>query len=135
MDSGYTKGNPYLVKDPPWSINGPCDGPTINLTWSFINGLYFCILCNKNRIKGLWAHKGRPTLGLRPALVLKWTLPWPYNTPNMAIYILAVFLHSLQQKWDQGMLGTQRSTLIGSRTPLGPSMDPAWLFNTSNMAL
>ena len=31
----------------------------------------------------------------------------------------------MQQKWDQGTLGTQRSTLIGSRTPLGPSMDPA----------
>ena len=31
----------------------------------------------------------------------------------------------MQQKWDQGTLGTQRSTLIGSRTHLGPSMDPA----------
>ena len=41
------------------------------------------------------------------------------------VYILAIFLHSMQQKWDQGTLGTQRSTLIGSRTHLGPSMDPA----------
>ena len=31
----------------------------------------------------------------------------------------------MQQKLDQGTLGTQRSTLIGSRTCLGPSMDPA----------
>ena len=31
----------------------------------------------------------------------------------------------MQQKSDQGTLGTQRSTLIGSRTHLGPSMDPA----------
>ena len=31
----------------------------------------------------------------------------------------------MQQKWDQGTLGTQRSTLIRSRTRLGPSMDPA----------
>ena len=31
----------------------------------------------------------------------------------------------MQQKRDQGTLGTQRSTLIGSRTCLGPSMDPA----------
>ena len=31
----------------------------------------------------------------------------------------------MQQKWDQGPLGKQRSTLIGSRTRLGPSMDPA----------
>ena len=34
-------------------------------------------------------------------------------------------MYSMQQKWDQGTLGTQRSTLIGSRTRLGPSMDPA----------
>ena len=31
----------------------------------------------------------------------------------------------MQQKWDQGTLGRQRLTLIGSRTRLGPSMDPA----------
>ena len=31
----------------------------------------------------------------------------------------------MQQKLDQGTLGIQRSTLIGSRTRLGPSMDPA----------
>ena len=42
---------------------------------------------------------------------------------KLAIY--AIFLHSMQQKLDQGTLGTQRSTLIGSRTRLGPSMDPA----------
>ena len=87
--------------------------------------LYFCIQCNKNRIKGLWGHKGRPPLGLGPALVLQLTLPWPYNTPNMVLSILAIFLHSMQQKRDQGTLETQISTLIGSRTPLGPSMDPA----------
>ena len=87
--------------------------------------LYFCILCNKHGIKGLSGDKGGPSLGPGPALVLQWTLPWPYNTPNMALYILAIFLHSMQQKWDQGPLGTQRSTLIGSRTRLGPSMDPA----------
>ena len=39
----------------------------------------------------------------------------------------------MHQKWDQGTLGTQRSTLIGSRTRLGPSIDPAWPFNTPNM--
>ena len=58
-------------------------------------------------------------------MVLQWTLPLAFNTPDMALYILAIFLHSMQQKWDQGTLGTQRSTLIGSRTRLGPSMDPA----------
>ena len=84
--------------------------------------LYFCILCNK---KGLWGHKGQPSLGLGPALLLQRTLPWPYNTPNMALCILAVFLNSMQGKRDQGTLGTQRSTLIWSRTHLGLSMDPA----------
>ena len=36
--------------------------------------------------------------------------------------ILAIFLHSMQQKWDQGTLGRQRVTLIGSRGvgPNGP---------------
>ena len=87
--------------------------------------LYFWILCNKNGIKGVWGDNGWPSLGPGPALVLQWTLPWPYNTPNMALYILAIFCHSIQQKWDQGSLGTQRTTLIGSWTRLGPSMDPA----------
>ena len=86
--------------------------------------LYFCILCNRNGIKGLWGDKGPPSLGPGPAMVLQWTLPWPYNTPNLALYILAIFLHSMQQKWDQGTLGRQRLTLIRSRTRLGPSMYP-----------
>ena len=47
---------------------------------------HFCILSNKNGIKGLWGDKGRPSMGLGPALVLQWTLPWPYNTPDMALY-------------------------------------------------
>ena len=38
---------------------------------------------------------------------------------------MAIFLNSMQEKWDQGTLGTERTTLIGSRTHLGPSMDPA----------
>ena len=44
--------------------------------------------------------------------------------PKRKLAILAIFLHCMQQKWDQGTLGRQRSTLIGSRTRLGPSMDP-----------
>ena len=40
------------------------------------------------------------------------------------LYIGYIF-HSMQQKWDQGTLGTQMSTLIGSRTRLGLSLDPA----------
>ena len=38
--------------------------------------------------------------------------------------IFAIFLHFRQQKTYQGTLGTQRWTLIGSRTSHGPSMDP-----------
>ena len=86
--------------------------------------LYFCILCNKNGIMGLWRDKGQPSLGPRPSLVIQWTLPWPYNTPDMILYIWAIFLHSMQQKSDQGTLGTHGLTPIGSRTRLGPSMDP-----------
>ena len=43
----------------------------------------------------------------------------------MALCILAIFSHSTQQKWDQGTLRTQRLTLIGPKTCLGPSIDPA----------
>ena len=124
-DCGETEVDTHRVQDPPWSFNGPCHGPTIHPKWPFIYWIYFCILRNKNEIKGLWGHKGQPSSGLGPALVLQWTLAWPYNTPNMALYILAISIHTMQQKWDQGTLEILSSTLIGSRTPLGPSMDPA----------
>ena len=64
-------------------------------------------------------------IGSRPRLGPSMDPAWPYNTPNIALYILAMFSHSMQQKWDKGALWTQRSTLIGSRPRLGPSMDPA----------
>ena len=57
-------------------------------------------------------------------MVLQWTLPWPYNTPNMALYKLAILLHSTQQKWDEETLWTQRSTLQWTLT---------WSFNTTSM--
>ena len=41
----------------------------------------------------------------------------------------------MQQKSDQGALRTQRSTPIGSRTHLGPSMDPAMPYKTPDMVL
>ena len=41
-----------------------------------------------------------------------------FNTPDLALYIL-----TMKQTWQQGNLGTQRSTHIGSRTRPGPSMD------------
>ena len=74
-------------------------------------------------------------MGLGPGLVLKWTLSWPYNTPDTVLYILAIFLHSMQQKWDQGTLGTQRSTPLG----LGPGLVLHWTLpwphNTPDMVL
>ena len=65
----------------------------------YILAAIFFILCNKNG--GLWGHKGQPSLFLGPDFVLQGTLPWPNNTPDMALYILAIFLHSMQRKWDQ----------------------------------
>ena len=64
-------------------------------------------------------------MGPGPTLDLQLTLPWPYNTPNMALYILTIFLHSMPQIWDQVTQWRQMLTPIGSRTRLGPSMDPA----------
>ena len=73
------------------------------------------------------------TLGTqRSTLIGSRTGPGPSMDPTMALqytymalYILAIFLHSMQQKLDQGTLETQRSTLIGSRTRVGLSRDPA----------
>ena len=85
-----------------------------------------CRLSMQQKWDQLTLGRQKSTLiGPGPALVLQWTLPWPYKTPNKALYILALILHSVQQKWDQGTLGTERSTVIGSRTRLDPSMDPA----------
>ena len=109
-----------LVQGSPQIFHFLWPDPNENNYW-----LYLLILCNKNGIKGVWGDQGRHSFGPGPALVLQWTLSWPYNTPDMALYKLAIFLHSMQQKWDQGTLGRQRSTLIGSRTRLGPAMDTA----------
>ena len=86
---------------------------------------YFCILCTKNGIKGLWGDRGWPSLGPGPAMVVQWTLPWPYNTSTIDLCILAIFVHSMPQIWDHLTQGRQRLTPIGSRTHLGPSMDAA----------
>ena len=83
-----------LQRTLPWPYN------TTNPTWPLYQ-LYFYILCNKNGIKGLWGQKGQPLLGLGPASVLQWPLPWPNNTPDMVLCIMAIFLHFTQQKWDQ----------------------------------
>ena len=38
--------------------------------------------------------------------------------------VSAIFMHTNQQKTFKGTLGTQDLTSIGSKTSLGPSMDP-----------
>ena len=104
--------------------------------------LYFCILCNKKGIKGLWGHKGPPSLGLGPALVLQWILPWPYNTPNMALYWTLSFSNLLykssenfrvpwshflllhrMQKYSQYRKGHGR---VHWRTKAGPRPNEGW---------
>ena len=90
-------------------------------------GSIFAFYATKMRSKDSGAQRD-PLIGSRTRL-------GPLMDLAMALYIIATFLHSMQQKWDQGTLGTQSSTLIGSRTRLGPSMDPALPFNTPNMAL
>ena len=97
-DFGDTKVNSHWVLDPAWSFMGPCHGPTIHLTWSFIYWQYFCIICIKNGMKGLWGHKGQPSLVLGPVLVLQWTLACPYNTP---FWILT---HQPGSDWTQTRL-------------------------------
>ena len=44
--------------------------------------------------------------------------------PKGKLAIFAMYLHFRQQETYQGTLGTQRWTLIGSRTSHRPSMDP-----------
>ena len=85
-DSGETKVDPHWVQNPPWSFNGPCHGPKYTQHGPFILAIYLHSM-QKNGIMGLWEHKGPPSLGLGPALVLQLTLPWPYNTPDMALYM------------------------------------------------
>ena len=53
------------------------------------------------------------------------SLPGGKFAPQKILAILAIFLHSIQQELDQGTLGTQRLTLIGSWTHPGPSINPA----------
>ena len=58
--------------------------------------------------------------------------PWSFNGPchgptihQTWPFIYWLYFCILCKKWVQGTLGTQRSTLIWSRTHLCPSMDPA----------
>ena len=107
---------------------GPSMDPAMALQYTQHGPLYigyvFAFYATKLRSRDSGGHKGQASLGLGPTMVLQWTLPLAFNTPDMALYKFATFLYSMQQKWDQGTLGTQRSTLIGSRICLGPSMDP-----------
>ena len=45
---------------------------------------YIFTLYAKKGVQGTLGTERSAPLCLGPALVLQWTLPWPYNTPNMA---------------------------------------------------
>ena len=80
-----------------------------------VHWLYLCILCNKNGIKGIWGDKGPPSLGPDSALVLQWTLPWSYNTPDMALYRYIGYIFAFY------------GTKIGSRDSGYTEVDPHWV--------
>ena len=97
--------------------------------------LYFCILCNKNGIKGLWGHKGPPSLGPGPALVLQWTLPWPYNTPNMVFIHWLYFCILCNKIGIRGLWGHKGPPSLGLGPALVLQWTLPWPYNTPNMAL
>ena len=84
---------------------------------------------------GLWGNKGQPSLGPGPALVLQWTLTWPYNTPNMALYILAISLHCMQKKGFKGLWGHKGPPLLGLGPLLVLQWTLPWPYNTPNMVI
>ena len=96
--------------------------------------LYFLILCNKNGMKGVWGNKGGPSLGPGPALVLQWTLPWPYNTPNKALYILAIFSHKFKNFISCTKFYFKKIFSL-TRTPLRPRrvLDPTRVLTWSKL--
>ena len=104
--------------------------PNENSYW-----LYFCILCNKNGIKGLWGHKGPPSLGPGPALVLQWTLPWPYNTPNMVFIHWLYFCILCNKIGIRGLWGHKGPPSLGLGPALVLQWTLPWPYNTPNMAL
>ena len=96
---------------------------------------YFCILCNKNGIKGLWEHKGRPSLGLGPTLVLQWTLPWPVIHLTWPFLFWLYFCILCKKNGIKGLWAHKGLPSLG----LGPAWVLQWTlpwpYNTSDMAL
>ena len=76
-----------------------------------------------------------PSLGLGPAWVHQWTLPWPHNTPDMALYILAIFFILYNKNGIKGVWEHKELPSLG----LGPAWVLQWTlpwpYNTPNMAL
>ena len=69
------------------------------------------------------------------------TLAGPFSArvpPNVLLYmarpklkvLLAIFSHSMQQKWDQGTLGRQRSTSLGPGPAFVLQWTQPWPYNT-----
>ena len=72
--------------------------PNENSYW-----LYFCILCNKNGIKGLWGHKGQPSLGVGPALVLQCTTHGPTIHPTLPFIYCLYFCILCNKNCSKGL--------------------------------
>ena len=89
-----TQRSPSLGLGPALVLQDPA--MTLQYTWHvpLYIGYNFALYAKKIGIMGLSGHKGWPLLSLGPTLILQWSLPEPYNTPNMTLYILAIFLHS-----------------------------------------
>ena len=84
--------------------------PRRQLSWGIL-----VLLGHLSRGTNVWGTNVRGTL-------VRGTNGPPYNTPNMALYILDIFVYSMQQKWDQETLGTKGQPSLG----LGPILVLQW---------
>ena len=84
---------------------------------------------------GVTIHFNPHQADVSESLISQWEWGGGKFAPQRKLAILAIFLHSMQQKWDEGTLGRLRLTLIGSRTTLVLQWALPWPYNTPNRAL
>ena len=76
----------FLVQGSPQIFLFLWSDPNENNYWLPNMALYILAIF-VHSMQQKWGQKCQPSFGLGPALDLQWTLPWPYNTPDMALYI------------------------------------------------